>query len=67
MAIMTLKQAARDYFGGQVGYAKLLRLARTGKLPTVRIGGRYLTKTELLDAWFTAQAVGRGRLRVVKE
>ena len=50
-AVMTAKQAAHEYFGGTVSYWKLLDLAKSGKIPHVRVGGRVIFRRAVLDEW----------------
>lgn len=49
--VMTLKEASREYFRGNVGYNKLLAMAKNGELPVKLIGSRYFTKKGWLDQW----------------
>lgn len=68
---MTLKQASAEYFQGKVSYGKLRAMAKAGTLPVTKIGGRYFTRKDLLDTWFSQQQIKTvpdnqyGKLRVI--
>ena len=48
---MTAKQVAIEFFNNEMGYQKVLRLTRNGKLPAVKIGKSYLYSRVQLIKW----------------
>lgn len=69
---MTLMEASTKYFKGNISYEKLRCMAKAGQLPIVKIGGRYFTRKDMLDEWFSRQQIkdtsassNYGKLRVI--
>lgn len=55
IATMTAKEASDQYFGGTISYWKLLKMAKTGIIPHIRVGSRFLFRKETLDEWLSTQ------------
>lgn len=48
---MTAQQVAEEFFEGKFNYHGILRLTRTGKLPAVKVGKKYLYRRSDLEEW----------------
>ena len=59
--LLTLREAAKKL---RVAEVTLYRLARLGKIPSVKVGGGWRFKPEVLDAWL-AHGGGRRESRVL--
>lgn len=53
--VMGAKEAVKDFFGGAISYTKLLALAKSGQVPSVRVGGRVLFRWSSLEKWMAEQ------------
>lgn len=55
------KTLIREVFDGRLGYVRLLAMAKTGKIPCIKIGGRlYFRRSSILD-WLKTQENVSGR------
>ena len=70
--VMSAKQASIEFFNGTVSYWKLLALAKAGKIPHFKIGGRVFFRKESLDIWIStleaepqSQSYDTGVIRLV--
>lgn len=55
--VMKAKEVSEEFFGGTVSYWKLLELAKAGKIPHFRVGGRVLFRRSSLEGWLAEQEV----------
>jgi len=50
--ILTVKQAAQEFFGGTISQEMIYVLVRQKKIPHVRLGSRSLLDEEVLQRWW---------------
>ncbi|ERM90707.1 helix-turn-helix domain-containing protein [Caldanaerobacter subterraneus] len=50
--ILTVKQAAQEFFGGTISQEMIYVLVRQKKIPHVRLGSRILLDEEVLQRWW---------------
>lgn len=49
---ITITEAAEQYFCGRITEAALYRLAREGKLPTIKVGRRVLVDAQKMEEMY---------------
>lgn len=48
---MNPQEVATEFFGGKISYWKVLRLAKSGEIPCIKMGSRYLFNEDSLIEW----------------
>jgi len=54
--IMTVKQVAKYL---QMDEHTIYRLARSGKIPSIKIAGQWRFKKNIIDEWISEESLGR--------
>ncbi|WP_019880178.1 helix-turn-helix domain-containing protein [Succinispira mobilis] len=49
--MLSAKEVCQFFFNGHVSYWKLLNMAKSGEIPTIRVGSRYLFNIDSLNEW----------------
>lgn len=49
---LTAQEVSDLYFNGKVSYDTILRMARAKRIPTTKVGAKYLFSVEALDNHF---------------